>query len=145
QATKDNQVVIGTASSMYATPGVTSNASIAAQSGPLSVVTTDANGNLAQVLITNLIPATSTPCQEQVAGALQCGTNAKASGDQSTALGQASTASGTASSAVGFLATASAENSSAFGRASTASAVNSSAFGGDAQATRIAPPAARLP
>ena len=46
-ATRDNQVVIGTASDTYTAPGITSAASRAAQSGPLQVVTTDANGNLA--------------------------------------------------------------------------------------------------
>jgi len=40
-------VVIGTASNTYTAPGITSAASRAAQSGPLQVVTTDANGNLA--------------------------------------------------------------------------------------------------
>ena len=39
--------VIGTASNTYTAPGITSAASRAAQSGPLQVVTTDANGNLA--------------------------------------------------------------------------------------------------
>ena len=46
-ATRDNQVMIGTASNTYTAPGITSAASQAAQSGPLQVVTTDANGNLA--------------------------------------------------------------------------------------------------
>src|SRR5262249_45397769 len=46
-ATRDNQVVIGTAFNTYTAPGITSAASQAAQSGPLQVVTTDANGNLA--------------------------------------------------------------------------------------------------
>ena len=46
-ATRDNQVVIGTASNTYTAPGITSAASRAAQSGPVQVVTTDANGNLA--------------------------------------------------------------------------------------------------
>jgi len=46
-ATRDNQVVIGTTSNTYTAPGITSAASLAAQSGPLQVVTTDANGNLA--------------------------------------------------------------------------------------------------
>jgi hypothetical protein len=46
-ATRDNQVVIGTATNTYTAPGITSAASRAAQSGPLQVVTTDANGNLA--------------------------------------------------------------------------------------------------
>jgi autotransporter adhesin len=46
-ATRDNQVVLGTASNTYTAPGITSAASRAAQSGPLQVVTSDANGNLA--------------------------------------------------------------------------------------------------
>ena len=46
-ATRDNQVTVGTATNTYTTPGITSAASLAAQSGPLDVVTSDANGNLA--------------------------------------------------------------------------------------------------
>jgi trimeric autotransporter adhesin len=46
-ATAANQMAFGTASSTYRMPGITSAASLAAQSGPVSVVTTDANGNLA--------------------------------------------------------------------------------------------------
>ena len=46
-ATRDNQVVIGTASNTYTAPGITSAASKAAQSGSVQVVTSDANGNLA--------------------------------------------------------------------------------------------------
>jgi trimeric autotransporter adhesin len=40
-------VVIGTVSNTYTTPGITSSASKAAQSGPTRVVTSDALGNLA--------------------------------------------------------------------------------------------------
>lgn len=46
-ATRENQQVFGTASNTYTMSGITSGASRAAQSGPLQVVTTDANGNLA--------------------------------------------------------------------------------------------------
>jgi hypothetical protein len=46
-ATRDNQMVFGTATNTYTAPGITSAASRAAQSGPLQVVTSDANGNLA--------------------------------------------------------------------------------------------------
>jgi trimeric autotransporter adhesin len=45
--TAANQVSIGTASNTYRMSGITSAASRAAQSGPTSLVTTDANGNLA--------------------------------------------------------------------------------------------------
>ena len=48
-ATRANQMVFGTASNTYTMPGVTSDASRAAQSGPLDVVTTDAAGNLASL------------------------------------------------------------------------------------------------
>ena len=89
--TRDNQIAIGIITNTYTTPGITSNASIAAQSGLLSIVTTDANGNLAQVPITSLLPpVVQTPCEEFVAGALQCGANAQASATQSTAAGLAS-------------------------------------------------------
>jgi autotransporter adhesin len=132
---RNNQVVIGTATNTYTTPGVTSNASITAQSGPLSIVTTDANGNLAHVLITNLLPAVTTPCQELVAGALQCGTNAQASATQSTALGQTSAASGVGSTAVGFGSVASGAGSTAQGQFSVASGSQSSAFGAGANAS----------
>jgi hypothetical protein len=40
-------MAFGTASNTYRMPGLTSAASLAAQSGPTFIVTTDANGNLA--------------------------------------------------------------------------------------------------
>ena len=46
-ATQDNQVVLGTSNHTYTTPGITSAESKARQSGPVEVVTSDANGNLA--------------------------------------------------------------------------------------------------
>jgi hypothetical protein len=46
-ATDKNQVVIGTGNQTYTTPGITSKKSRNRQSGPLELVTTDANGNLA--------------------------------------------------------------------------------------------------
>jgi hypothetical protein len=46
-STAANQVSIGTASNTYRMSGITSAASLAAQSGPTSLVTTDAAGNLA--------------------------------------------------------------------------------------------------
>jgi hypothetical protein len=46
-AARNNQVTVGTATNTYTTPGITSAASLAAQSGPLDVVTSDAHGNLA--------------------------------------------------------------------------------------------------
>jgi hypothetical protein len=45
--TADNQMMFGTASETYTTPGITSVTSRSRQSGPLEVVTSDANGNLA--------------------------------------------------------------------------------------------------
>jgi hypothetical protein len=42
-----NQMMFGTASQTYTMPGLTSAASLAAQSGPTRFVTTDLNGNLA--------------------------------------------------------------------------------------------------
>lgn len=46
-ATRPNQVVVGTATNTYTMPGIASAASLAAQSGPTSFVTSDAAGNLA--------------------------------------------------------------------------------------------------
>jgi hypothetical protein len=46
-ATRANQISVGTGSNTYTTAGITSGASLAAQSGPLQVVTSDAGGNLA--------------------------------------------------------------------------------------------------
>src|SRR5262249_46130768 len=46
-ATAANQMAFGTALNTYRLPGITSAASLAAQAGPRSFVTTDANGNLA--------------------------------------------------------------------------------------------------
>ena len=45
--TRDNQMAFGTVGNTYTMAGVTSSASRAAQSGPLQVVTTDSDGNLA--------------------------------------------------------------------------------------------------
>ena len=47
KATLPNQFVMGTKSDTYKAPGVTSSLSRSRQSGPLEVVTSDANGNLA--------------------------------------------------------------------------------------------------
>jgi hypothetical protein len=47
QSVKDNQFVLGTENHTYKAPGITSGLSKARQSGPLEVVTSDANGNLA--------------------------------------------------------------------------------------------------
>jgi len=46
-ASLNNQFVFGTGNHTYTAPGITSNQSRARQAGPLEVVTTDANGNLA--------------------------------------------------------------------------------------------------
>jgi trimeric autotransporter adhesin len=46
-ATLTDQQVFGTAANTYTTPGITSPLSQSRQSGPLQLVTTDANGNLA--------------------------------------------------------------------------------------------------
>jgi autotransporter adhesin len=46
-ATRANQQVFGTANNTYTMSGVASNASRAAQTGPIQVVTSDLNGNLA--------------------------------------------------------------------------------------------------
>lgn len=45
--TTNNQMVLGTANETYVMPGVTSALSRSRQTGPLEVVTSDANGNLA--------------------------------------------------------------------------------------------------
>ncbi len=46
-ATLENQFMLGTGNHTYTAPGITSDLSRARQSGPLEVVTSDANGNLA--------------------------------------------------------------------------------------------------
>jgi autotransporter adhesin len=135
--TRNNQVVVGTATNTITTPGVTSNASIAAQSGPLSVVTTDSNGNLARVLVSNINPALTTPCRELFAGALQCGTNSTAAATRATALGQTASASGTSSTAVGFGSVSSARNSVALGAGSVADRPNTVSVGRAGQERRL--------
>jgi hypothetical protein len=60
-----NQVSIGTASNTYRMPGITSAASLAAQSGTLKVVTTDPNGNLAAA---SFSPQDISTLQSNVAG-----------------------------------------------------------------------------
>jgi trimeric autotransporter adhesin len=51
-ATRANQVAVGTATNTYTLAGITSAASLAAQTGPTKVVTTDAFGNLAAASFT---------------------------------------------------------------------------------------------
>jgi autotransporter adhesin len=134
-ATRANQVAIGTTSNTYTTPGLTTAASITAQAGALSVVTTDAAGNLAQVPIASLsLPTVETPCTELFAGALSCGADSTASGTQSTAIGQTSTATGFGSTAIGFGSSATGTGSTAQGQFSAASGNQSSAFGAGANA-----------
>jgi trimeric autotransporter adhesin len=134
--TRANQVAIGTATNTYTTPGITTNASIDAQAGPLSVVTTDAAGNLAQIQIADLAPPTiQSPCTELFAGALNCGANSQASGTQSTAIGQTATATGLGSTAIGFGSVASGTGSTAQGQNSVASGNQSTAIGAGASAT----------
>jgi len=132
--TRDNQIVLGTTTNTYTTPGITSAASLAAQTvGPIDLVTSDQAGNLAVAPFTAL-----TPCSEPgVAGALQCGTGAVAGGTQSTALGQSSTASGTGSTAIGFGASATAPNSVALGAGSVASDPNTVSVGSPGNERRI--------
>src|SRR5258708_5103775 len=50
--TRVNQVALGTATNTYTLAGVTSAASLAAQTGPTKVLTTDALGNLAAARLT---------------------------------------------------------------------------------------------
>lgn len=50
-----NQIVIGTGANTYTMPGIASDASRAAQSGPTQIVTTDAGGNLAAVPLQSLL------------------------------------------------------------------------------------------
>jgi trimeric autotransporter adhesin len=54
QTTAANQFMFGTATNTYATPGITSAASAAAQSGPLQLVTSDAGGHLATSTLAGL-------------------------------------------------------------------------------------------
>ena len=48
-------MAFGTAANSYTMPGITSLASRAAQSGPVEIVTSDANGNLATVSADDLL------------------------------------------------------------------------------------------
>ncbi|WP_156917822.1 hypothetical protein [Bradyrhizobium sp. Cp5.3] len=57
--TRANQVAVGTAANTYTLAGVTSAASLAAQSGPVSLVTSDAAGNLAVVNTSNIASVTA--------------------------------------------------------------------------------------
>ncbi|GAB4362955.1 MAG: hypothetical protein Kow0026_27140 [Oricola sp.] len=57
--TRSNQMAFGTAATTYTMPGLSSAASRAAQSGPVEVVTTDANGNLASVPVESLVSGLS--------------------------------------------------------------------------------------
>jgi autotransporter adhesin len=59
-----NQMVFGTATNTYQTPGITSAASLAAQTGPTNFVTSDATGHLA---VTNFGPGTFTNLTNNIA------------------------------------------------------------------------------
>jgi hypothetical protein len=73
-ATAANQMAFGTVSNTYRMPGITSAASLAAQSGPTLFVTTDANGNLAAANFSpqtinqtiNQLSATETVLQQDI-------------------------------------------------------------------------------
>ena len=54
--TRPNQIAMGGANSTYTMAGIASDDSRAAQSGPLQVVTSDANGNLATADLTSFYP-----------------------------------------------------------------------------------------
>jgi trimeric autotransporter adhesin len=56
--TRANQQSFGTAANTYTLAGITSGASKAAQSGPIQIVTSDANGNLATTPASSLVTTT---------------------------------------------------------------------------------------
>lgn len=58
-ATRANQMAFGTTASTYSMAGITSDASRAAQSGPLDLVTTDAAGNLGSVPLSDFFSGMS--------------------------------------------------------------------------------------
>src|SRR5258705_90296 len=62
--TAPNQMMFGAASNTYVAPGITSAASLAAQSGPTNFVTSDASGHLA---VSNFSPQTITNLSNSVA------------------------------------------------------------------------------
>ncbi len=66
--TRANQQVLGTAANTYTTPGITSAASLAAQTGPTQIVTSDAAGNLATNTAAGLGLATTSQVNAQVGG-----------------------------------------------------------------------------
>jgi hypothetical protein len=51
-------MMFGTASNTYTAPGITSAASLAAQSGPTQIVTSDAGGNLATASANSIVAGT---------------------------------------------------------------------------------------
>jgi hypothetical protein len=122
-ATKANEQMFGTATSLYTMPGVTTPASVTAQSGPIVFVTSDAAGHLASAAI----PAGL--CIEPAGGNFQCGTGAVANGGNTTAVGQNAQASGASSTAYGFNASASHANSAAFGNGASTARANQQVFG----------------
>ena len=103
-----------------------SAAILAAQSGDVSIVTTDADGHLAFSSFT--IPVNATFCDEPVAGSFECGTGAVASSANSTAVGQNAQATASGATAFGNGANASNFNATAVGQMQ-ATGVNASAYG----------------
>src|SRR5262249_42098903 len=77
--TRINQVAIGTGSNTYTLAGINSAASLAAQSGTLKVVTTDAAGNLPSALT----PTTAFSAIKQTAPPLQTKTRRRSGAPRS--------------------------------------------------------------
>src|SRR5262249_34395162 len=106
-ATKDNEFALGNSTNTFVASGITSAASLAAQTGKVSIVTTDASGHLA-------ISPNGVICTESATANFECGTGAVANGNESTAVGQQAQATGFSSSAYGYNAVASGQFSGAF-------------------------------
>src|SRR5262249_29475149 len=63
---RDNQISIGTNQNTYTMSGITSNASKAAQQGPVQIVTSDQNGNLATADAGSLLGGATQGFQNQI-------------------------------------------------------------------------------
>jgi hypothetical protein len=90
----------------------------------------------AQFVCDRVTPGGADSAMAATPGDVACGTNAAASGGNSSAYGDASTASGSFNSAYGVNSTASGAESSAYGFGSTAAFDGSAAFGFGATTTR---------
>ena len=141
--TRNDQIMLGVATTTYTAPGITSAASLAAQTGTLEFVTSDTSGNLA----TQAMGAAAASATAFGAGSLAVGPGDTAIGQGTTVLSDNGTAIGDSAliaadsmnaTAIGQNAQALATGTTAIGQGSAAVYEGSTVIGQGAVSTRAA-------